>query len=775
MRKNKAVGAKNKIKGGVNYNEAKIIGSLNPEKLYRKAYEGENQLPELIETYDRNINKTSKAIEQFKLEKERLENARGNNKREELELENLENQKLFEDRRHNLRVTNMMLGLAGNFYDNVKQGTAYGLNSVGSGLKFLGFAGNGVILRVILVILLLALIIGLGLASMYSPSFRDAKNNLNNKLGNLINPDYENYLKGPNPFGGLKNMFSGLNNMIPSDLRYKYTSLTNSLNYITTGKNQYEDYLIDRETITTGRSDNIIHMNFNNQEEFQKEKTFCSLTPKEIVLNFNSNLYQSSDYNKLDKNLREDLRYPIKYEIPITNDPNTGRFTFDIKQSYYYNPYDNSRLNDAKFNYLPKLFKKNNNEFIFNEYTMSSFNQYSGIIAIYGVKLLNKKHKDPIMIINDFNINNNAIQYKTALYYQDDKTFKYYDEQNVMQTFDFSKNGKAVYYEIYMLLDQSGNNRHFTWKENSKDVDFKWKPLLVIDEIGNYAIEFQQRMILFQNIPISSPKMLIKSTIQINNGRDNYYTNLISEKDALQIEYNELGSLKSFAESAITYIGKNKEGEEFIVNPYNKSYEQIISTFPTNFIVFKGSNNRFEIIPNTIPYGENIIIAVKRIVKKGNNIINRYNELNTLIQQKNMEISNAPKQNIRNYFDRVDGFMDFLSTSSTSAIKLQFTNGDKNKYIIQTDNQTKNDNYKDIQYSVNKKEIIEINFDDGKIETIGCIIDPRSDTDKLDDNLEIVGPAGRPKGIKLKNLVEYHNFIGYLYDLYIYDRTKMTN
>lgn len=641
MRKKKAVGKK-EIKGGVRYDEASRRGILPVDNLYGLAYENPtvNKIPDLIKKYERDEIYLSDKIDKYKKEKSNIDKNRHNHKTEELVLQNLENKKSFEDRKFYLDLTKYYTNIVGSLVQNGKELFGLGKDVAGSFFTFIGFAGNGVIFRVFLIIVALALIIGLGLASMYSPQFNDAKNNINSKLKDLVYPDFDNYLKGPNPFGGLNDMMKGLQDRIPGDFKYKFNSFTNSINYITTGKNQYEDFLIDREMITTGRCDNIIHMNFNNQADFLKEKTYCALKPNAIVLNFNSNLYSSSDYYQLDKGMRETLNYPDSYKIPIRTE-DSGRFALNIDDSHYL--YKNTDLTGDKYKYLPKLFKKDKNKIVFNDITSISTNPLSGLISMYGIKLLNQKYKDPIIIINDFNAHNTKIQFKTSLYYKDDNTFSYYNQSNILQDFTFDKvktdGTKVDYYDIEMLLDQSGNNRHFVWKQN----DIKYKPMLV--KINNkFAIKFESRSILYQNIPISSPKMFIKSTIMVNN------------KD-------------------------------------------------------------------------------------------------------------------ERYFNKIVNYMDLLSTTTSSTIKLKLS-VNKNNFNINVippydpaTNSINVDNEK-IEYNINELQTIKTNIDNGKIETLGCILDPRNEEQKSSDNRSKDGKI-------LSDLTSEHNFLGYLYDLYIYDRTKM--
>ena len=675
MRKKKAV----KRKGGVDFIDASRLGFLPEKKMYDLAYKDPtiNKIPDLIHDYQKDKNYLSDKIEKYKKEKENLDKNRHDVREEELKFENLENKRLFDNRKNDLRWINFYSGIAGATVENFKQLGNLSKDVIGSGFTFLGFAGNGVILRVILIFAALALIIGLGLASMYSPQFNDSKNSINAKMNELINPDFENYLQVQGQFKWFKDMMKGLQDRIPGNLKYKFNSFTNSVSYITTGKNQYEDYLIDREMITSGRSDNIMHMNFNNLQGFQKDQTYCALKPKDIVLNFNSNLYPSDDYNKLDQSLREHLKYPDSYKIPIGSDK-SGRYALDIDSSYYIQD-DVSLIDKTKYGYLPKLFKKDKNQFVLNEVRLTAFNPLAGVIGMYGVTLLNKKHKDPIMVINDFNPHNDNIQFKTSLYYGDEKTYKYYDQNNILQTFNFDKTKadgtKREYYDIEMLLDQSGNNRHFVWKQN----DNKYRPFLV-KENNEFAIKFESRSILYQNIPISFPKMFIKSTIMIN------YKG-ISDADLRNI-----------------YFAYLRTEDKDLIPELKLKYDNLITS------------------PSYVAY------------------------------------------------EKIEGFMDFLSTTSTSAVKINFIeNTSKTQYNIKIDtifsdpsNLDVNKEYDSIKYTVNQKNTIMTNLDNGRIETIGCILDPRTDKDKIDD----IG------GKRLGELITAHNFVGVLYDLYIYDRTK---
>ena len=86
--------------------------------------------------------------------------------------------------------------------------------------------------------------------------------------------------------------------------------------------------------------------------------------------------------------------------------------------------------------------------------------------------------------------------------------------------------------------------------------------------------------------------------------------------------------------------------------------------------------------------------------------------------------------------------------------------------------------YNDIPYYGNNEEltktefytdrvdtiVIDLNTTDRGIETIGCVHDPRTDIQKAGDYKQET---------HLNNMIAKNNFVGDLYDLYIYDRTKI--
>jgi hypothetical protein len=637
MRKIKA-GRRIKKTGG---DDIDIIAPYLPESLYKLAYSQpeKQRLEKLKNLYDVNYTKIQDKINSLKKDEKILQTAYDNE-----ELRNIKLAELDERKKNNAK----------NFYLKLSGYVAKFIYTIGiSFFNILGYIiarssyliveffklGQGIIPKSIIFILFILLIFGIGVALFMSNRTNGDIIRSSDISKKIITNDTENYLSLSNPFSFMTKITNGLNDIIPNDFKYKYTSLTNSLNYITTGKNQYQDYLEPRKTLETGRSDNIFHMNFDiSGSEYSKEKTYCTLKPKPIVFNFNSNLYQSSDYNRLNENLRNDIQYPNKYTIDITStSSSSGRYVLNVENSKYY--INNTAIEDTTIK-LPKLFKINKNEVLLNNYNSISFNENVGLIGLYGVKLLNKNYRDNILVITAFNKDRQNNEYR-KIYYINNKLI-YYNSKNEEQELKFTD---YPYYNVEMLLDQSGNNRHFIFKQN----DNKYRPVLIVDEYGNYAIRFQSRSILYQNVPIKFPKMTIKSTIKVNKTKDNNHYNKLE---------GYIDFLGSYTSSVIKLLIPNKTSS---------------STPP----------DKYTVVPyNDIPYYGN-----------------------------NEELTKTEF-----YTDRVDTI------------------------------------------------VIDLNTTDRGIETIGCVHDPRTDIQKAGDYKQET---------HLNNMIAKNNFVGDLYDLYIYDRTKI--
>jgi hypothetical protein len=127
--------------------------------------------------------------------------------------------------------------------------------------------------------------------------------------------------------------------MIPNSYKYKWSSFYNSASHMITGKNKYDSYLEQRHEIDIGRCDDIIHINFKEtSDKYQKERTYSIIAPKDIILKYNNNLYNDSDYNKIDSNIKVLVNnYHSKCIIPIKHNDNTGKYELKLNSNMYFN------------------------------------------------------------------------------------------------------------------------------------------------------------------------------------------------------------------------------------------------------------------------------------------------------------------------------------------------------------------------------------------------------------------------------------------------------
>ncbi|MEI6372074.1 MAG: hypothetical protein WCO49_20575, partial [Nostocales cyanobacterium ELA608] len=113
-----------------------------------------------------------------------------------------------------------------------------------------------------------------------------------------------------------------------------------------------------------------------------------------------------------------------------------------------------------------------------------------------------------------------------------------------------------------------------------------------------------------------------------------------------------------------------------------------------------------------------------------------------------------------------ESYMNLLSTNTRPIIKLKINKTDDTYSIdIQKENAPNEKNKNNNIYTPGNIIDINININgsDSGIETMGTVHDDRSDITKSGD----IG------GTKLTNSIEAHNFIGELYELYIYDSSKL--
>lgn len=508
-----------------------VIGPLIPQSLYKleNIDKEDNKLDKLENIY---TNKEEETLQKLKNLQDRLKTISKSNQAEQAQT--LNDRKFQADVANKnsklaLERTKQLTSIANATLINASMFTKFMVDNVKFGITTVFNSGEGVILKCIVVFTIIALFVIL-IVGLTTGVFNGGVKNVggNDISKNILNSDNENYITQPNSFSLLKSMSNGLNNLLPPEFKYSFASLTNSISYITTGKNQYEDFLIPRETLDVGRSDNIFHINLQNHGSYDNRKTFCALSPKEIDFTFSSNLYTSADYNKLDENLRNDINYPTSYTIPFKTD--NGRYALDIGGSYY----------NKDINKLPKLFKTSgkSTEIIFNSFNSISGNKMFGIIGLYGAILLNRDYKGPILKLTTHNyaklrISKEAAKNEVELYYSND-TYYYYDNKHNYVPYNFDRANYTYYVNI--LYDQSGNNRDFVYLES----DNKYQPVLTDDK----TIKFTTKNIMYLNMRFNFSEMQVKTKIKVNKfvkgtiqiedhykivqGNENAYMNLLS-------------------------------------------------------------------------------------------------------------------------------------------------------------------------------------------------------------------------------------------------------
>ena len=408
----------------------------------------------------------------------------------------------------------------------------YIITFIFSNIKFIittiGTAGKGAIIKAVLAILFIVLIILGATGVIYNTTGKISTVKETNDAGQaILNADDDLYNKMPENKNIFSMMFNSINNIIPYQYKYKLNYISNSVTYLTTGKNQYEDLLKDRTEITTGRSDNIFHINFSG-DALPKEKTYSIIEPKKVELNFNENLYYNSDYNKIDETIRNNIKYPDKCHISVITDNNTGKYILDLASSRinYYN--NNIEITTANKDLIKPIFKYANTSNLnlgvkfnnFNNYLYTSYYDAKNNVGAYATKLINPNYKGPILRLTNatreevYTENEYKNGKKTANFYNDFNTDKLYtiinDEKVYYDNF-FNNNASSV----VTLYDQSGNNNDLIYKM----YDFVHMPEFRLDN-NNYSIYFyDQHMLLFKT-KISYKKIKINTKILFSNISD---------------------------------------------------------------------------------------------------------------------------------------------------------------------------------------------------------------------------------------------------------------
>ena len=763
MRKRKA------LKGGYIGNPASTGPALK-ESLYKKKYD---DLLKVKATYDELYEKSKEDVKLALGYKQAREQEYKNAQDRDLNILSRGEKSIIENKKLLFRTVSGVLGFIikfiGSIINFIRQFTAYVISKIAHG-------GQGAFFKAIIAI---GIIIAFFVGFTYGIDFfsKDkALDNYNDIKQRILNTDYDKYLTMPNSDTYMAKIQDKLNSLIPNSYRYTWFGFFNSISYITTGKNKYDSSLEDREELSTGRCDDIIHINFSEtSNNFFKERTYSIIEPKNIILKYDSNLYNDSDYYKIDNNIKVLVNnYHNICEIPIKPNENTGKYELKLNNNNYSNNSNNLIVSNQS-NLIKPIFDNELNFASFNNVLYTKYYNSSSVIASYGVKLINPNYKGPILrlttareIRNQFNNKE-----KTANFYNVYNTKDLYciidNKKITYNEFFATKSGSTIY--VASIYDQSGNNHNFIFKDN----DNKYMPEYEADDklirFYNRRILFLSKPIIYKNININAKMSVIKSQINTNDDNKNKAQ---KELDELNANANLITNLDNkFKNDYLYYIRSgysisNFDGimiqYSFIMDIRNK-----IATNP---------NDPFAAIYNKLPRTN----PDSPFSNDSNNIVFIYNNYEMLKKIKSISEYNFINENLdvdKKAFDDkkeelekklniekdkyVDNYMSFLATNTEAIAKIMLKDKKTEDLYFQykDDSNQKSANYK---LSNDKKELINIEFDfksddDITIETLGNILDSRSQNDKI---LDTKG------GEILAHLTNIHSFRGYLSELRIF-------
>jgi hypothetical protein len=506
MRKRKA------LKGGYKYANPVMAGPFLKETLYRAK---DDDIINIDKSYKDKLKAAEQDLEQSK---QNLQEANKNYyiKRKEIQLRDKLDNKVNQQNLTNAANT---VKYTASFSEKIiKAFWTVATYIVGLGqfaIKTISNAGRGAIIKALLFIIFIILVI-VGFTKGFSglnSQRSSASANIAGYGNSMFQIDTDNYLAIPQTDNIMTKMNDYINNLIPSEYKYNWSAISNSVSYITTGKNQYEEFLTNREETDQGRSDNIFHINFQKTSTYPKDNTFSIIEPKDVILEFNENSYYNSDYNKIDSNFNAVIKYPKKCIIKIKEDDN-GKYNLNLTTNnikYYDN--NNNEITTKK-DIIKPIFIKSNNVFKLNSFDnllYSEYNNANKVLGAYAPKLINPNYKGPVIRLT-YRTNNEGVKIKTINFYNNYKTSDLYcyvnSEQINFDKYFNEQNKKFITVEI--LYDQSGNNNHFSYSST----DLIQAPNLYSDDNG-YFLHFADRHILVSN-PISFKKIKIYTKIRIN-------------------------------------------------------------------------------------------------------------------------------------------------------------------------------------------------------------------------------------------------------------------
>jgi len=221
-------------------------------------------------------------------------------------------------------------------------------------------------------------------------------------------------VKSPTFFSKFSN---GFFSMIPDKYKFSFSSMTGSFNYMITGKNQYEDYLEQRETVENdvGRSDNIFNLRFKNTiNSFINNKTYSILKPNNIQITLDMAKNPTSDINRLSDTFKSEQPYFglfDNYTLPVYAP--SSNWILDVNSAYFSSNgnsiYKNIIIPANKHNNIFKINEKGHiiyNSFLNkNYYTQDNIQKYNIII---------QHNSSYIQTINNLITNHNIYQSTSA-------------------------------------------------------------------------------------------------------------------------------------------------------------------------------------------------------------------------------------------------------------------------------------------------------------------------------------------------------------------------
>lgn len=575
LAKNIKGGTKNKYESkgifdNIINSEAKKTGPLFASNLYNNAYEKKE--------HPNNI------VRQIKENKELLKKSKDISDKIDDDLKELNRLKMATDineitKQKNIEQLNMnnfkrvttIANMFGNVINNVTKHSGNIIQFViKTAIKIydsIVTGGQGIILKIlVLIIIIVSIFVGFYAIKNY--------NDINSM--SFMNM-YNDFLITKDPFNFWNDFYEYLYSILPNNFQFGIRSMGNNFNYMLTGQNLYDKYLIDRAELPTGHSDNIFHIDY-----YKSDNTVCTIKPKPIILNYNDNNYINNDYKKLDYDLRNNMYYYKYYYIPVNPD-STGKYVLDIDKSTYNNsPTPNSNINSYLDKY--KLFKINSkdnniinlNSFnnIFHNTDNTNINKNINSIycySAYGIYLVNPNYSKLNVAIIDINFNLDKFKEKNNL-------IKYISDKDYLQNIYYVKISPKNPNYAYVTKTESDNDSSQSLNDlinNNKNNTSILKLYNQVEEVGKdvYDLKFKILYEFNEYRQEVNPPLL-----KLDEDSERFY-----------IDFNNDENKNSFLMMDKEITGSINPIYEISVNPNDLNYENFDSS-DNYFLLFPSLN-----------------------------------------------------------------------------------------------------------------------------------------------------------------------------------------